>query len=152
LAEAAALARELQSGPEISLKLRNEVIAALAMIDLRPGQRFAGYPPGSTLTGTGFDRQMERYARVDQDGSVSVRRLADDHVLLRIGSTGAPWLGRRSDWRMTLIFSPDGRYLAASGVPNDQAPLQVWDLRDAKVLLKAPAVGGYQQRLDFSFD
>jgi WD40 repeat protein/tetratricopeptide (TPR) repeat protein len=52
---------------------------------------------------------------------------------------------------MNLVFSPDGRLLAASG--RDTAPLQVWDLTGPKSLLKtAEAQGGFGPSLHFSPD
>ena len=59
LTEAARLAHDLELGPESILTLRNEAIACMALVDLRLDQKWRGYPPGSTLTGIAFDREME---------------------------------------------------------------------------------------------
>jgi serine/threonine protein kinase/WD40 repeat protein len=152
ISEAASVARDLHVGPEATLKLRNEAIAALALIDLRLDHQWEGYPVGSTLTGTGFDAPMERYARVDPDGRyVTVRRLADDQVLTRIAFTGAP-ATTQPNWRLTMVFSPDGQLLASGGHSGPDVPTEVWDLRDGKSLLKAAPVGGFERKLDFSPD
>jgi serine/threonine protein kinase/WD40 repeat protein/tetratricopeptide (TPR) repeat protein len=151
LAEAARLARALDLGPEARLTLRNEAIACLALVDLRLDRKWPGYPPGTTLTGIAFDADLERFARVDGDGNITVRRFADNQELARIPVRGAPAASvRPPDWRMTLVFSPDGRLLAASG--RDATPLQVWELKGPKCLLEAPAAGGFERRIDFSPD
>jgi serine/threonine protein kinase/WD40 repeat protein/tetratricopeptide (TPR) repeat protein len=153
LTEAARLAHELDLGPEEILKLRNEAIACMALVDLRLDQKWPAYPAGSTLTGIAFDRNMQHYARVDSDGNIVVRRLADNQETLRITDIGAPASPRRQpDWRVTLLFSPDGQFLAASGRSDDAAPLQVWDLRGAKSLMKGPPAGGFDRTIDFSPD
>src|SRR5262249_43895367 len=116
LTEAAQLAADLELGPEVRLTLRNEAIACMALVDLRLDQQLDGYSPGGTPTGMGFDREMERYARVDGDGHITVRRLADNQETICIPDIGAPAASERpSDWRTPLVFSPDGRYLAAAG-------------------------------------
>ncbi len=89
LEEAAKLARDLRLGPEAILTLRNEAVACMALVDLRLDQKWPGYPPGSTLTGIAFDRDMERYARVHEDGYITVRRLADNREIVRITDLGA---------------------------------------------------------------
>jgi serine/threonine protein kinase/WD40 repeat protein len=149
LTEAAWLAHELDLGPDEIVNLRNEAIACMALVDLRLDHKWPGYPPGSTLTGTAFDAQMERYARVDDNGHITVRRLADNHELLDIEDTGAP----ASPYsRMRLVFSPDGQFLAAAGHSELSIPLQVWDLRGPKSILKGPAASGFERTIDFSPD
>jgi len=109
----AALAEAARLRP--GLDLRNEAIACLALADLREAASWDGYPPGSK--GLVFDAQLERYARSDDKGNISVRRAADDRELARFPGDGKPvWF---------LRFSPDGRLLAA----RDEALAgRVWDL------------------------
>src|SRR5262249_11560389 len=93
--------------------------------------------------------------RVDANGQITVRQLVDDRETVRIADTGAPTSpGRAPDWRMSLLFSPDGRYLAAAGELEraSRAPLQVWDLEGPRSLLRAEAAGGFQGMIDFSPD
>jgi WD40 repeat protein len=154
LGEAAPLGRALGLGHNALLALRNEAIACLALVDLRLDHKWEGYPPGSTLTGIAFDSEKERYARVDGNGHITVRRLADNQELVTIRDTQAPANGRQPDWRMSLRFSPDGRFLAASG--NHQygaAPMQVWNLAGPRSILKlAPGNAWENAAFDFSPD
>jgi WD40 repeat protein/Flp pilus assembly protein TadD len=153
LTEAAKLAQELNLGPEAILTIRNEAIACLALVDLRLDQKWSGYPPGSTLTGIAFDRDMNRYARVHEDGYITVRRLADNQETIRINDLGAPASARPSaHWRMKLEFSPDGHYLAVVGSKRFSIPLQVWDLRGPRSLFKAPPADGYERTIEFRPD
>src|SRR5262249_55872513 len=96
-------------------QLRSEAFACLALPDLRPTPNWAGYPAGSS--GLAFDADLERYARSDRRGAISLRRTADDRELARLPGPGKPaWF---------LRFSPDGRYLAAR---YDTGDVRVWDL------------------------
>jgi WD40 repeat protein/Tfp pilus assembly protein PilF len=153
LPEAAALARSLKLGPEVLLTLRDEAIACMILPDVRINRQWPSSPPQSGApVGLAFDSGLERYARVEADGTVTVRRLTDDVVLVRLADLGAP--DRRIvDWRVCLRFSPDGRLLATRSEPRDAVPLQVWDLVRAKRLLSVPASGEwFFEDFDFSPD
>jgi WD40 repeat protein len=153
LKEAAQLAHDLHLGPEAMRTLRNEVIACLALVDLRLDCKWDAYPAGTTTTGIAFDADMQHYARVDSDGNITVRRLADNQETVKITDIGAPPLpGRPEDWRMPLLFSPDGRFLAAAGHPNHKVPLGVWDLQGSKLVLTEAPAGGFERKIDFSPD
>jgi serine/threonine protein kinase/WD40 repeat protein/Tfp pilus assembly protein PilF len=153
LPEAAALARALKLGPQVLLTLRDEAIACMILPDLRLNRQWVGSPPQSGApVGLAFDAGLERYARVEADGTVTVRRLADDVVLVQLADLGAP-RQRMVDWRVCLRFSPDGRFLAARSEPRDRVPLQVWDLNGPRRLLSVPACGEwFFQDFDFSPD
>jgi serine/threonine protein kinase len=156
VAEAAKLIPILGLDSKELLKLRNEAIACMALVDLRLDQKRPGYPPGSTLTGIAFDAEMERYARVDGNGNITVRRLASDEETVLITDIGAPALPeRKPDWRMSLCFSSDGKFLAAAGDRRLRVhvPMQVWDLKGPKLLLKAePSWDQFGQVVHFSPD
>jgi hypothetical protein len=85
LAEVAA-ALQLDPTPELRADLRNEAIACLLLPDFEVEKDWDGWPVGSG--GLAFDAAFERYARSDKDGNVSIRRVADDHVLLTLQGTG----------------------------------------------------------------
>jgi WD40 repeat protein/Flp pilus assembly protein TadD len=150
LGEAAGLARELGLGTEAVLALRNEAIACMVLPDLGPDRQWEGSPPQSGVgIGVGFDAALERYARVEADGTVTVRSLADNAILVHIPDLGAP-ARRAVDWRVNLRFSPDGRLLATRSDPHHGVPLQVWDLSGPRRLLSVPPCGLHFYR-DFDF-
>jgi WD40 repeat protein len=128
LAEAAKVARHLHLPEERIRELRNEAIACMALPDLRVAREWDGWPDGSVSLA--FDGALERYARVDRQGNVSIRRVADDREVRRL-AVGA---GERS-----LGLSPDGRYLVVSGF----RPTQLWDLsgQEPVKLREGPTAG-----------
>jgi WD40 repeat protein/Flp pilus assembly protein TadD len=153
LTEAAKLARDLHLGPEAILALRHEAIACMVLPDLRLNCQWDSSPPQSgSPVGLAFAADLERYARVEADGTVTVRGLADNAVLVHITELGAP-AQRLVDWRVHLRFSPDGRFLATRSDPYHAVPLQVWDLSVPRRLLSVPASGEwFFQDFDFSPD
>jgi serine/threonine protein kinase/WD40 repeat protein len=94
--------------------LRNEAIACLALPDLRPGKKWDAWTPGTTALA--FDGSYRLYARGNGRGNVSVRNVEDDKETNIISFPGSV---------SSLLFSPSGRYLAASG--SEQ--YCVWDLQ-----------------------
>ena len=100
--QALQLAHDLDLPSERIHELRNEAIGALALLDLRPVREWVG----ATAPSVAFDPDLERYARCDVTGAVSLRRVADDVELLRLDGFGGP------DNNYWPRFSPDGRYLS----------------------------------------
>src|SRR5262249_31183837 len=82
------------------LELRNEVIACLALPDLRAAREWDGWPAGTTHVN--FDAALERYVRMDRQGNVSLGRVADGAEVCRYR------LGARDPWP---YLSPDSRCL-----------------------------------------
>ena len=113
-----------------SLELRNEAIAALALVDLRLTVMAETNPPaaGAII----FDPKLEFFARVTPQGNISVRRVRDDTELALIPSweLGVRWLHG---------FSYDGRYLAFH---TDRASHCVWDLQEGRMAFNDLALGG----------
>jgi serine/threonine protein kinase len=101
LAEAAKMARGMNLPPSEFLTLRNEAIACLALLDLRVAKEWDGFPNGSWQVH--FAGTLERYARVDRQGAVSVRRVADDAEIYHLSGMGPGESG--------AILSPDGNFL-----------------------------------------
>ena len=101
-------------------RLRTEAIACLTLTDLKPGREWPGWPAGSF--DVDFDGKLERYARADRHGAVSVRRTDDDAEIAHF-TTGfdAP------SW---VELSPDGRF-AAVRPDGPSGRLQVWELGGA---------------------
>jgi serine/threonine protein kinase/WD40 repeat protein len=101
LAGATRMARDMKLPAADFLELRNETIACQALPDLRVAKEWDGFPNGSF--NVVFAGTLERYARVDRQGAVSVRRVADDTEICHLGGIGPgeSWVG----------LSPDGNYL-----------------------------------------
>ncbi len=78
-----------------------------------------------------FDPSLERYARLDWDGVVSVRRVDDDSEVRRVPAPTSGPVGES----FILDFSPDGRHLAVGYNLGSTSVLRVWRLdRDLPVL------------------
>jgi WD40 repeat protein/tRNA A-37 threonylcarbamoyl transferase component Bud32 len=100
LGEANALAGRLGLGAESRRQLRNAYVGALAMPDLYPGNgwdHLEGNPAGFAV-----DAGWTIYARTDEKGNCSVRRLADDRQLHYIPGRGL---------RSYCILRPGGKSL-----------------------------------------
>ncbi len=110
-----------------SLELRNEAIACMALPDLRTAREWDGVPPGTTLVA--FDSKYESYARADNQGNVSIRRVQDDTELVSFPGFGLPANG-------TIEFSPDNRLLAVTYGSGTNLRLRVWDLSRKEVVLQ----------------
>jgi hypothetical protein len=81
LTRAAELARRLNKDAGTFYTMRNLGIAALALPDVHLEKQWDGWPEGSCHLA--FDDQLERYARSDLKGNITVRRLADDAEVAR---------------------------------------------------------------------
>jgi serine/threonine protein kinase/WD40 repeat protein len=119
------LARQLKRPPEDFLGLRNEAIACLALPDLRVTREWEGWPEGSAHVD--FDGALERYARTDHQGGVSVRRVADDERICDFKS------GLRN---AVPRLSPDGRFLALADPPR----FELWRLDGPRRMELPPAL------------
>jgi len=109
-----------------SIELRNEAIASLGLPDLHIVRQWDGLPPGTTLLA--FDKNYERYARGNERGDISIRRVADDAEIFRLAGDG-------SRVESTLSFSPDQRLLGAL-YGSQSLKLRVWNLAERRVLLE----------------
>jgi eukaryotic-like serine/threonine-protein kinase len=123
-----ALAASIRPAPE----LRDEAIACLALTDLNTLREWEGYP--HLNTGLDFDARLERYARSDADGNISVRSVDDDSEILRLPAPAPRSPAGR------LAFSPDGRFLAATYIPagGREHRHRVWDLSRDRMALDIP--------------
>jgi serine/threonine protein kinase/WD40 repeat protein/Tfp pilus assembly protein PilF len=122
-----------------TLELRNEAIACLPLVDLKPGKAWPPNPGWSPLYG--FDPTLQYYVtRSTADdhpedaavhrGHLSVRRVADDQEVAFLPGFGVRVVSTR--------FSPDSRYLAANYEWGHQHSY-VWDLsRRTAVLSVSP--------------
>ncbi|HEV8063167.1 MAG TPA: WD40 repeat domain-containing serine/threonine protein kinase, partial [Gemmataceae bacterium] len=114
LRKALAIARQLKLPAERFLEMRNEALAAMALTDLRVAKEWADTPGGNL----DFDPPLQRYARSDSNGTVSVRRVGDGSEICRLPASASQ--------NNYPLFSPDGLWLAVLH-PN-QGRAQVWNL------------------------
>ncbi len=117
-----------------NLAVRNEAIACLAVSDLRPSKQatLKGHPPGDLAC---FDFNLERYVVGEDNGSITVRAVANDQVM---GVLSAPGF--------TLMqicgFSPNSRYLSVrywqerEGEQGASESDCVWDLEQGKAIVR----------------
>ncbi|MEJ7639402.1 MAG: protein kinase, partial [Singulisphaera sp.] len=124
LGEAAGIAREVGAPEESFDELRNEVIACLALPDLRPSRTSVAWTPDTPYIV--FDDSYRRYAVSDAKGSISVHRLGDDRPVVRL-----PGLGRALT---ALHLSPDGRFVAG----YSSGELQVWVVDEGRAVFPEP--------------
>jgi WD40 repeat protein len=129
LRQAAAIAPELKEPSEKLARLRDEAIACLALPDLRPepGGPVIRRPQGLFLFA--FDPTLTQYALRFKDGTIQVRRVADDQELARFQARGDREI-------YVFRFSPDGHYLATTHFPG--YTLTVWDLDRHTVAVHDP--------------
>ena len=120
LREASRKAHEMNLSDKDFLELRNEAIACLTLADVKTAKEWDGWPSGSI--NVDFDGNLERYARVDRTGKISVRRVSDDRELWSL--TG---LGPTEAW---LTMSQDGKFLA---VWNGR--FKIWNLAGPEPIL-----------------
>jgi serine/threonine protein kinase/WD40 repeat protein len=111
--KAAELVRERRLPPERLDELRTLAIAALALPDLRLLRTWEGYPAGSQAWDA--DDRLRLYARTNQAGEISLRRLDTDAEVAPL--RGGP----------ELCFGPGGRFLLGHGGQR----FRVWDVSRA---------------------
>jgi WD40 repeat protein len=120
LTQAATQARELRLPESDLLELRNEAIACLVLPDLTVKKEWEGWPTGSMTMD--FDDGLTRYARVDRQGAVSVRRVDNDAEICRLSAYGPGDYGPGEEtWP---CFTQDGQFLLLQR--GEQ--VKVWEL------------------------
>ena len=154
LEQAAELAGNLKLRAEELRALRREVIATMALTDLRIEHEWEGYSTSTSTSGIAFDREVERYAMIDPEGRIVLRRIVDNALLTRIETN--PPQSRNSDWRLNLRISPDGRFIAGGHTetpPHEYGlPTRVWDLRTSELLITVDEPAPRSGSFDFSPD
>jgi serine/threonine protein kinase/WD40 repeat protein len=122
-------AMKLPLPPGHSLQeLQTEAIAAIALVDVEVLHKWPGNPP--LTSGLDFSGNLDRYARLDIDGTVTVRRTSDGALIAQWREPArGPWSFRDS----TLHISPDGRFLCIRQV--DSGYFAVRRIDGAKAIL-----------------
>ena len=102
-----AMALPLPEGHTLD-ELRTEAVAALALPDIEvEGESPGGLTPG--IVSLAFDGNLEKYARLAADGTVTLRRVSDDQENARWKE---PTEGLWPFSERNPLFSRDGRYLS----------------------------------------
>jgi WD40 repeat protein len=109
-----------------SPELRDEAVAALALVDARRLLQRSD-PDGEALI-TAFDVERGRYAAALTNGEISIRLADGGREVMRLPAVGAPVAGVER-------FSSDGRRLLA--VYQDHRA-RVWELEERRVRLAVP--------------
>ena len=129
----------------ITPELRTEAMAALVLPDAELAQEWE-QPSGDKL-GLSFDATLQRYARLDTKGGVTVCRVSNgrEEVVHRLPA-------RREDQVYTAPISPDARFVACGhGPPNSMTgAVRVWKLdgpEPAVLLDESPGI--YEWALAF---
>ncbi len=130
IAKASALRERLNIDAEQVMRLRNEAIACMGLVDVeldvdRPD-------PGlhASFVRWGFDSRLQQYARVTASGEITVLGVAD----------GTPTACLSRGWSELYPprtrFSPDDRFLAVMGYHDSgTCRLEIWDLKDQTLYL-----------------
>jgi serine/threonine protein kinase/WD40 repeat protein len=111
LRKALALARELEMPAATFDELRHEAIACLALPDMRLAKEWEGWPVGSFSAD--FDGTLERYARTDRQGAVSIHRVAGNEEIAHLPGPGPceAWPRLSRDGRfVAVVYSPTGGF------------------------------------------
>lgn len=107
------------------MDLRNEAIAAMALIDISPVKCWPADHPRQEYQV--FDATFERYLRTQTNGTILVYRTSDDRELFRWAGEGFAVMQAR--------FSPDGRFIAAGWHDNKKGSwMRILDLEKNVVI------------------
>jgi WD40 repeat protein len=120
--EVIARAAATKTSPE----LRDEAVAALALVDARRVYRRTNADAAAIVVA--FDADRRRYAAALAGGEISIRSADDSSELFRLPAAGAPVAGIQR-------FTEDGHRLLA--VYQDRVA-RVWDLAERRVRLEVP--------------
>ncbi len=127
LGHAAQIAHAVDAPPGHLAELRDEVIAALALVDDRPATICSGLPPIDSFKTSNVE--ADRYVDIDLEGLIHVYRLSD---LSAARVLGADRRARRS-WP---VFVPGGRFVYLLA---DESRMELWDLERGHVPAGWPA-------------
>ncbi len=116
----------IRPGPE----LRDNAIAAMAMPDIQRGPLVMGWNSTNQLA---FDSRYEHTARLESDGSISIRSIQDNRELQRLKSSSGNATSPAQGW---LQFSPDGRFILKL---DDSGKLHLWQWQTGQLVLTTSA-------------
>jgi serine/threonine protein kinase/WD40 repeat protein len=130
-------------------ELRTEAVAALALPDVELEREWQG-GVSSAHRGWAFDGKMQRYARLGNDGTVSVYRIADETLVARWKEFPED---RSPGAERNLYFSPDGRYLSVYHKGSRRLVVRRLDGQEPEVCYSDEEVNAdFQLSVDFTSD
>lgn len=147
IADAAKLLPELSLDEITRRELSSEAIACMTLVDLHIDRRWPVGGHRNAHPRIGFDAEVERYATVEPNDQIIIRRMTDNAELVRLLSPHS------TNGRPFLRFSSDGEHLAAKLVADSNAQVIVWNLNSREIVFEAAAGGEwFYKDLDFSPD
>lgn len=123
------------------LELRNEVIAAMPLVDVRPTKTWQVKEGWTGVVA--FDSAYDRYAQSDLEGNISIRRVSDDQQIQFLEGPGVrAWM---------LCFSPQGRFVVGKFHDEKTAPLlRVWELDGGRIVLELGSQTAVPTKVSFA--
>jgi eukaryotic-like serine/threonine-protein kinase len=134
-----AVARAMRLVPAVELtegeriRLRSQAVAAMGLPDMRVVWHCDVADPNDQ--GFTIDASFERYAFKRNNGTIVVRRCADNQTLVEL--PGLPMRGLNT----VGGFSPDGRYLAMKSWSGHDS-LEIWDVNAGRAVLSETNFSG----------
>ena len=127
LARAAGIAHAVKAPPQQVAELRDEVIAALALVDDHPEKTWSDLPPLDAFIV--YSVEADRYVVLGLDGLIHVHRLSDRSEARVLGA-------KRLARRFWPVFVPGGRFVL---VLSDPSSFELWDLERGELPVVWPA-------------
>jgi serine/threonine protein kinase/WD40 repeat protein len=127
LTRAAQIAGDIGSTPEQLAELRDEVIAALALVEDRPVKSSRAVTPEPREVAYCVD--ADRLVTAGRDGLLHVRRISDGAELRVLGT-------ERPAARLWPVFVPGGRFVSVRSGPSQ---IELWDIERGVVPTAWPA-------------
>lgn len=149
--QAAILSRELKADQGTIATLRDEAIACQAIVDLEDDTEWKVFPECMA-----FDATTERYASFSENRDVVIRGTKNNETVATLKLAEQP-VSAAKDWRLSLRFSPDGKFLATGGTVATQgssaASACVWNIDTGELVLKFQSYGYWNEHgYEFSPD
>jgi WD40 repeat protein/tRNA A-37 threonylcarbamoyl transferase component Bud32 len=127
------------------MELATEATACLVLPDVEVAREWKGFPAvGRGMGGLDVDGRGQRYARMDEQGNISLRRVADDAEIAYLPGYGPPAF-------QCAALSPDGRFLQQRCRPGGRLKLWRVDGRRPALVLKTET-GEHESLVAFSAD
>lgn len=137
LAQASELAPQLGLGESNRLQLRNEIIASLALADVRLLRQWPALV--NPIDPVSFDAELRQYVLSDDRNLACLRRTSDGQEIARFGLAGDPFFQH--------CLSSDGQWLATK---HQSGRGRVWEVSSQRMKMEFPT--RQSSALEFSRD